>query len=227
MKARTLISISLISGLAAVAQTAPPSQRVAPDTAKSPMAKPAVTQQAKPAAPAPTQAKPATTTAKPMTTQSKPAMTPAKPAVSQAKPAMATPKKAPVATKAQAKPASKPVVTSAALKAPAKQAGKRDPFISPVREVGSTGPGCSTGKKCLAIDAIKLIGIVRAQSGSIALVGSSTTAFTYFLRESDPVFNGYVVRITPNSIIFRENVIDRMGKTSTRDITRTVSAPPV
>lgn len=210
MKARTLISISLLSGLAAFAQSAPPSQRVAPDTTKSPMAKPATTQ-AKPMA-------------KPAVPQAKPAVTPAKPAMTAAKPAMTPKKKAPVA----AKPAAKPVVTSAAMKAPAKpQGNKRDPFISPVRELGATGPGCSTGKKCLAIDSIKLIGIVRSQSGSIALVGSTTTPFTYFLRESDPVFNGYVVKITPNSVVFRENVIDRIGRTSTRDITRSVSAPPV
>lgn len=209
MKARTIISISLISGLAAVAQTAPPSQKVAPDTSKSPFGKPAVTQQAKPAA------KPAVTHA-PATTKAKPAMSTAKPMTAQ--------KKAPAA----AKPASQPAAKPAAMKAPvAKQAGKRDPFISPVREVGPNGPGCSTGKKCLAIDSIKLIGIVRAQTGSIALVGSSTTPFTYFLRESDPVFNGYVVKITATSIVFRENVIDRMGKTSTRDIIRSVSAPPV
>ena len=187
MKARTLISLTLISGLAAVAQTAPPSQRVAPNVAKSPTANPAATQQAKPA----------------VTTQ----------------------KKAPAKT--AAKPAAKATVTPAAMRTPARQANKRDPFISPVRDVGPNRPGCSTGKKCLAIDSIKLIGIVRAQSGSIALVGSSTTPFTYFLRESDPVFNGYVVKITANSIVFRENVIDRMGKTSTRDIIRSVSAPPV
>jgi hypothetical protein len=178
MKATTLISICLVSGLAAAAQTTPPSQRVTPNTAK------------------PT----------------------AKAAVVAARPGAAV-KKAPTA-----KPAA---VKQAAAKAPAKAPGKRDPFISPIRVVEGGGSGCSTGKKCLAIDAIKLIGIARTTSGPIALIGSTSTPYTYFLRESDPVFNGYVVKITATSIVFRENVMDRTGKVSTRDIVRTVSAPPV
>jgi hypothetical protein len=110
----------------------------------------------------------------------------------------------------------------------AKAATKRDPFISPVREGGpGGGPDCTIGKKCLAIDAILLRGIVRAPSGSIAVVESSTRRTTYFLRENDPVFNGFVVKITADSVMFRENVMDRLGKQNTRDIVKRVSAPPV
>jgi len=68
---------------------------------------------------------------------------------------------------------------------------------------------------------------VRAPSGSIAVVESSTRKVTYFLRESDPVFNGYVVKITADSILFRENVVDRVGKQSTRDVVKKVNAPVV
>ena len=35
----------------------------------------------------------------------------------------------------------------------------------------------------------------------------------YFLRENDPVFNGYVVKITGDSIVFKENVSGPAGKT--------------
>ena len=203
MKARILVSICLISGLAAAAQTAPPSQKVAPDSAKAPMTKAAP---AKPmAAPAKPMAAPA---AKPMTAAAKPAATPKKPMTAASKPA-----------------------TKAAVKAPAKAAakgpGKRDPFVNPVREGPNGGPDCAVGKKCLAIDAILLRGIVRAPSGSIAVVESSTRKVTYFLRENDPVFNGYVVKITADTVMFRENVVDRYGKQSTRDIPKRVSAPPV
>lgn len=174
MKARTLVSFCLISGLAAVSQTAPPSQKVAPDSVKPPIARAA----------------------------------PARPKASAQRPA-----------------------ASAAAKAPATQAkapGKRDPFISPVREGGpGGGPACTVGKKCLAIDTIQLRGIVRARSGSIAVVESSTRKVTYFLRESDPVFNGYVMKITADSVMFRENVVDRAGRQSTREIVKRVSAPPV
>ncbi len=205
MKARKLISMCLLTGLAAAAQTAPPSQKVASDSAK-----PTATQATKPVAAA-----------------AKPMAAPAKPIPAQAKP-MAAPK--PVTTAAKTKAAARKPATNAAAKTPAttaKAPNKRDPFISPVREGGVGGPDCTVGKKCLAIDTILLRGIVRSPGGSIAVVESSTRKVTYFLRENDPVFNGYVVKITPDTVMFRENVVDRFGKQSTRDIPKRVSAPPV
>ncbi len=65
------------------------------------------------------------------------------------------------------------------------------------------GSGCSTGKRCLAIDQINLKGVVKADSGMIAVVVNSLNK-AYFLRENDPVFNGFVVKITGDSIIFKE-----------------------
>jgi len=205
MKARTLISICMLSGLTVAAQTAPPSQKVAPSTAK----------------PAVTQATPTKPMTKPM---AKPMSTPAKPV---AKP-MSAPKPVASSPMKPKQAAQKPAIKAAA-KGPEQQAkapGKRDPFVSPVRE-GGGGPECAVGKKCLAIDTIVLRGIVRAPSGSIAVVESSTRKVTYFLRENDPVFNGYVMKITPDTVMFRENVVDRLGKQSTRDVPKRVSAPPV
>ena len=107
-------------------------------------------------------------------------------------------------------------------------AGKRDPFVSPVRTgTGIVDPGCSVGKKCLSIDTIVLKGIVESQAGAIAVVESASRKMTYFLRENDPVFNGFVVKITPDSITFRENVMDRLGNQSTRDVVKRVNAPAV
>ena len=47
----------------------------------------------------------------------------------------------------------------------------------------------------------------------------------YFLRENDPVFDGYVVKITGDSIVFKETFKDRLGKPLTRDVTKTISRP--
>jgi len=188
----------MASGMA-MAQTAPPSQKVAPDS--------------KPAA-------------------AKPAMTKAKPAAAPKKSAAASPmaRKAAMAhAKAKAKPAATRVkkaampTTTTAKAAPA----KRDPFISPIREQGAAGPACTTGKKCLAINSIVLRGIVKSQAGMIAVVESSLRRISYFLRENDPVFNGYVVKITGDTVVFRENVMDRLGKQSTRDVVMKVVAPVV
>ena len=104
------------------------------------------------------------------------------------------------------------------------QAGRRDPFISPVVNMGAVGSGCSSGKRCLAIDQIALRGVVKSENGMIAVVVNATEK-AYFLRENDPVFNGYVIKITGDSIVFKETVHDKLGKSLTRDITKTISRP--
>lgn len=179
MSARKIVLVCLASAVAMAAQTAPPSQKVAP-------------QASRPAAHAAMKAKP------------------------KAAPRASAPAKKTPAAKA-------PVTAEKATVA----ASRRDPFVSPVRETGPTGPSCSVGKKCLAIDTVVLKGIVESQAGGIAVVENPGRGMTYFLRENDPVFNGFVVKITPDSITFRENVMDRLGKTSTRDVVKKVSAPVV
>jgi hypothetical protein len=103
--------------------------------------------------------------------------------------------------------------------------GRRDPFISPVVS-HSGGSGCSTGKKCLEIGTINLRGVVHGESGFIAVVSNGLNK-AYFLRENDPVFNGYVMRITGDSIVFQETLQDRLGKTFTREVVKKITAPAV
>jgi hypothetical protein len=104
--------------------------------------------------------------------------------------------------------------------------GRRDPFVSPVVKLGAIGSGCSSGKRCLAIEQIALKGVVRSDVGMIAVVVNAA-AKAYFLRENDPVFNGYVVKITGDSIVFKESFKDRLGKPLTRDVTKSISRPAV
>jgi Tfp pilus assembly protein PilP len=103
---------------------------------------------------------------------------------------------------------------------------RRDPFVSPVVNRSMLGSGCSTGKRCLTIDQINLRGVVKADSGMIAVVVNSMNK-AYFLRENDPVFNGFVVRITGDSIIFKETVQDRLGKPLTREVTKKITTSAV
>jgi type IV pilus assembly protein PilP len=104
--------------------------------------------------------------------------------------------------------------------------GRRDPFLSPVVNHGASGSGCSTGKKCLEIGTISLQGIVRSDTGFIAVVSNGLNK-AYFLRENDPVFNGYVVKITGDSIVFQETMQDRLGKTFTREVVKKITTPAV
>jgi hypothetical protein len=104
--------------------------------------------------------------------------------------------------------------------------GRRDPFLSPVVNLGAVGSGCSSGKRCLAIDQIVLRGVVKSDAGMIAVVVNAMDK-AYFLRENDPVFNGYVLKITGDSIVFKETFHDRLGKPLTRDVTKTITRPAV
>jgi hypothetical protein len=104
--------------------------------------------------------------------------------------------------------------------------GRRDPFVSPVVNRGMIGSGCSTGKRCLAIDQIALKGVVKSDSGMIAVVTNALDK-AYFLHENDPVFNGYVVKITGDSIVFKESVQDKLGKPFMREVKKTITTPAV
>jgi Tfp pilus assembly protein PilP len=102
--------------------------------------------------------------------------------------------------------------------------GKRDPFFSPV--VQQSGSGCATGKKCLEINAINVRGVVKSDNGFIAVVTNNLNK-AYFLRENDPVFNGYVVKITGDSVVFQETIQDKLGKSFTREVVKRIMAPAV
>jgi hypothetical protein len=148
----------------------------------------------------------------------------------QAKPAPTVPKSNPPAAagaahtssgSAEGAPSEEPVVPDGKYAAN----GRRDPFISPVVSHAG-GSGCSTGKKCLEIGAINLRGVVRAESGYIAVVSNGLNK-AYFLRENDPVFNGYVMKITGDSVVFQETLQDRLGKSFTREVVKKITTPAV
>lgn len=123
--------------------------------------------------------------------------------------------------------AAEPTAPAAAAKAPAGgpkgSAGRRDPFVSVIAPGpgGTALPACPSGKRCLVADQVELKGVAKTPDGMIAMVVTRENK-TYFLRENEPVLNGYVLKITGDSIIFRENVMDSKGRTATRDIVKRV-----
>ena len=131
---------------------------------------------------------------------------------------------------AAAPPKSEPA-TAASIAEPVKETktitaeGRRDPFLSPVVS-RSNGPNCSTGKRCLAIDQVMVRGVVKSDGGMIAVVVNSINK-AYFLKENDPVYNGYVLRITGDSVVFKETFQDRLGKESTREVVKKITTPAV
>jgi Tfp pilus assembly protein PilP len=164
-----------------------------------------------------------------------PALPASGPARHSAKAASAVPAKAkPVAGHKKSQPKQQIAVENQKQPAKAKAeapkqinlSSRRDPFVSPVVNRSMMGSGCSVGKRCLSIEQINLKGVVKADSGMIAVVVNSLNK-AYFLRENDPVFNGYVVKITGDSIIFKQTVQDRLGKSMTREVTKKITTSAV
>ena len=224
---------------AATAKPAPSKAAAAKAAAVSPAAsKPAATNATatKPAGPtvipgqkvvaAPVAANDASTTAA-KNAQAKPAEKKSAAKAAAAPVAVIVPKTAKTGKKAQAKPAIQAQSTAPAKPEEKKYSmtGKRDPFLSPVvSHMG--GSGCSTGKKCLEIGQVNLKGVVKSDTGMIAVVTNSMNK-AYFLRENDPVFNGYVEKITGDSITFKETFQDKLGKSFTRDVVKKILTPAV
>lgn len=105
-------------------------------------------------------------------------------------------------------------------------AGKRDPFVSAVVE-RAAGPAdvCGSGKRCLIIDQMIVRGVVRTAGGMIAVVANASNK-AYFLKEKDPVFNGVVVKITGDSVVFKERTVDNVGHVGSRDVVKRVNPTP-
>jgi hypothetical protein len=227
---KSLLLVTMLAGVAVAQVPSTPNavaaqlkKAGAPTTSVAPQATPKTAVPAKPGASAP--AKPTLPATKPEHVGAKSHVvvkhTMTKPAAMThvAKKPAATPK-----SDSAEKPAA-PASDATAEVAPEIKRG-RDPFVSVIQERSGNFACAGSGKKCLIVDQVMLKGVVRSQGESIAVV-SSTANKTYFLRENDPVYNGVVVKITPDSIVFRESVTDRLGKTVQREVVKKVNNPAV
>jgi hypothetical protein len=143
---------------------------------------------------------------------------------------LAKTKKAAPAKKTPAKP-------GARAAKPAKEAltvtGKRDPFkLPPPPQPGREGMQqiigpLPPGPRGLVISQLWVEGIVRLDTNNemIAVVDNSRNR-AYFLRENDAVYNGVVSKITPDSVIFRENALDQNGKVQVREVVKRLGQRP-
>lgn len=155
---------------------------------------------------------------------------PAKTAVKKNVPVPAkTAVKSPAAAPVVASP-TKPVQPSVAQSAPAKlpNPGKRDPFLSPLSAAAARAPAasCSTGKHCLVVDQIALKGIVQTKEGNIAMVENGAK-HSYYLHENDSLFDGSVEKISNDSVTFRQESNDLLGRPVSKEVVKKVSAPAV
>ncbi len=182
----------------------------------------------------------ATATVKPKTTQTGAKSSAASPAKAKsakasktaAKPAASLAKKTSSASAAE-KPKPSPIKDDSArdkkVKVIAMDPSRRDPFVNPIQlqedKIKNTA-ACTTGARCLAIDQVILKGVVQTQAGMIAMVENAGRK-QYNLREKDPVYNGFVLKITGDTIVFQETTVDNVGKATSKEVVKRVTVPAV
>jgi len=116
----------------------------------------------------------------------------------------------------------------AAAKSPTAAAGgRRDPFVNPIRQVSADAAplpaNLPPGIAGLLIGQANLVGVLKTSTGMMAMV-VATGNRTFFLKENDKVYNGRVVKITADSLVFEESVLDTLGQTVKREVVKKLPA---
>jgi len=122
-------------------------------------------------------------------------------------------------------PAAQPGTSAAKGGAAAKLSEKRDPFrptIDPTKQAGQIVMECPPGVRGIVVGQAELNGVARSPSAIIAVVTTTNTGRTYFLREGNTLCNGRVVKITADSIVFEENVVDPVGRMGKREVIKKI-----
>ena len=87
--------------------------------------------------------------------------------------------------------------------------GRRDPFQSLIGPAPKLQPGQRPpGPRGFLIDEIKLQGVIKTRAqGLIAMVNGPDNK-GYLIHVGDKVLDGEIIRITPSSVVFRQEVND-------------------
>jgi hypothetical protein len=103
-------------------------------------------------------------------------------------------------------------------------AGRRDPFRSLLVRPDKGAPGQRPpGLAGIAIDDVVLQGLWRTRAGYVAQI-RGTDNKSHLLRAGDQLFDGEVLRIGPNEVIFRQNLNDPQSVKPFRDVTKQLNA---
>jgi type IV pilus assembly protein PilP len=103
--------------------------------------------------------------------------------------------------------------------------GRRDPFRSLVGPAPRIDQGVRPpGVPGFLIDEIKLTGIVRTKQGIVGVIAGPDNK-GYLIRIGDKVLDGEVVRITPSSVVFRQEVNDPTRIERFREVVKDLTPP--
>lgn len=101
--------------------------------------------------------------------------------------------------------------------------GRRDPFRSLIGPAPRLEPGQRpAGVPGFLIDEMKLQGIFKTKQGLTAMVSGPDNK-GYNIRVGDKVFDGEVIRITPTSVVFRQEVNDPTRIERYREVVKDLS----
>jgi len=103
-------------------------------------------------------------------------------------------------------------------------AGRRDPFRSLlVREQNKGGVERPPGIAGISIDDLVVHGIWKTKAGYVAQI-RATDNKSYLIRAGDLLYDGEVVRVGPNEIVFRQNINDPQSVKPFREVTKQLNA---
>lgn len=103
--------------------------------------------------------------------------------------------------------------------------GRRDPFQSLIGPTPRLQPGQRPpGPPGFLIDEIKIQGVVKTrQQGLVAMINGPDNK-GWLMKVGDKVLDGEVIRITPNSIVFRQEVNDPTRIERFREVVKELSS---
>jgi Tfp pilus assembly protein PilP len=103
-------------------------------------------------------------------------------------------------------------------------AGRRDPFRSLlVREQHRGGVERPPGIAGISIDDLVVHGIWKTKAGYVAQI-RATDNKSYLVRAGDLLYDGEVVRVGPNELVFRQNINDPQSVKPFREVTKQLNA---
>lgn len=103
--------------------------------------------------------------------------------------------------------------------------GRRDPFQSLVGPTPRMQPGQRPpGAAGFLIDELKLQGVIQTKQGPVSMVSGPDNK-GYLLRVGDKVLDGEVIRITPSSVVFRQEVNDPTRIERYREVVKDLTPP--
>ena len=103
-------------------------------------------------------------------------------------------------------------------------AGRRDPFRSLlIREQHKGGVDRPPGIAGISIDDLVVHGIWKTKAGYVAQI-RATDNKSYLIRAGDLLYDGEVVRVGPNEVVFRQNINDPQSVKPFREVTKQLNA---